>query len=502
MHHTVSRHRLWIALAIPFLLFFSLIAWSFSSPVAATPDEDFHLASTWCGLGEREGLCENPGDGTTARLIPAAIPPATCFAFHANESAACWDSDTTGMARVERANADGLYPRVFYAAMSVFASSNVSASVMAMRLANGAFAVGLLTAVFFALPRRIRPALVVSVAATSVPLGVFVLASINPSSWAILSAATVWVTLYGATQTDGRRRWLLSGLAVLGAVIGAGARADSAIYAAFGALLALILAGRPRREQLIPLLTGVAVVVVAFGFYLSASQGGAVVSGLTDGNAPLSTAQIVSNFLQVPSLWVGALGGWALGWIDTPLPAVVHVLTTAVFGGAIFIGLRRAEPRRVVAFSLGLASMWLVPFILLYQSRTVVGDLVQPRYILPLLLITVGVASLRNGAARAWSGPRLWLAGLSLTVAYTVALHINIQRYTTGLDRITLDPGTGAEWWWAFAPSPMTVWIVGTLAFATVFVLFQVLMLRRRPSDGVGSTPRVDGATTAPTAML
>ncbi|QIM19287.1 hypothetical protein G7066_13215 [Leucobacter coleopterorum] len=30
-------------------------AWALSSPIGATPDEDFHLASIWCGSGEREG---------------------------------------------------------------------------------------------------------------------------------------------------------------------------------------------------------------------------------------------------------------------------------------------------------------------------------------------------------------------------------------------------------------------------------------------------------------
>lgn len=480
-------------------MFVSLIAWSFSSPVAATPDEDFHLASIWCGLGERAGLCEDPGDGTTARLIPAAIPPATCYAFHPDESAACWDPETPGMTLVERANVDGLYPRVFYAVMSVFASPNIPASVMTMRLLNGAFAVGLLTAVFWALPRRIRPALVVSVAATSVPLGVFLLASINPSSWAILSAATVWVTLYAATRTTGRRRWLLAGLSLFGAFVGAGARADSAIYAVFGALLALILAGRPRRDQAIPLVTAAAIVVAAAAFYLGAGQGGAVVSGLSGGSASLSTAQIVSNLLEVPSLWIGALGGWALGWIDTDLPSVVEVLATAVFAGALFVGLRRVSVSRGIAVAAGLASMWVVPFVLLYQSRTVVGDLVQPRYILPLMIITLGVASLYRGAARSWAGPRLWLAGLALTIAYTVALHTNMQRYTTGVDRLTLDPGAHGEWWWALAPAPLAVWVAGTLAFAGVFVLFHVVLTRPRAARTVRH-PASSAAETGPAA--
>lgn len=479
-------------MAVPLLIFVALAAWAFSSPVAATPDEDFHLASTWCGLGERAGLCENPEDGTTGRLVPAAIPSATCYAFHADESAGCWDPEQQGLTRVDRANADGLYPRVFYAVMSLFATPNIPASVMVMRLFNAAFAVGLLTVVFWALPRWMRPALFVSVAVTSVPLGVFLLASINPSSWAILSAATVWITLYASTRTVGRRRVALTALAMLGAVIGAGSRADSAVYAVFAVILALSLGARPTRRHALPLIAGGLIVLVSAVFYLSAQQGGAVVTGLDGGSPALSTQQIVSNFLEVPSLWAGALGGWALGWIDTNLPSTVEVLALSVFAGALFVGLRRISLRRAITVAFAFAAIWLVPFFLLYQSRTVVGDLVQPRYILPLMLMLVGVASLRPDAAAAWSGARLWLGGLALTVAYSVALHTNIQRYTTGVDRLSLDPGSDAEWWWSHAPSPFATWILGTLALAGVFVAVHFLLPRER-AEADTSLPEPSG---------
>lgn len=492
MNHPGSpRYRLLLALTIPALLFLALAAWAFSSPVAATPDEDFHLASTWCGLGERPGLCENPDDGTYARLVPASIPSATCYAFRSDESAACWDDGLVGMTLVERANADGLYPKVFYAVMSVFASPNVAASVMAMRLFNAAFAVGLLTAVFWALPRWMRPALVISVAATSIPLGTFVLASINPSSWAILSAATVWITLYGMTQTAGRRRTILGALAVFGAAIGAGARADAAVYAVFAVVLALILGASRGTRNLGMLISAGIIALLSAAFYLTARQGGAVVSGLDGGSPALSAQQIISNFLEVPSLWVGALGGWALGWIDTNLPSVVEVLTMSVFAGALFVGLRRASARRTVAVALALAAIWLVPFFLLYQSRTVVGDLVQPRYILPLMVILIGVASLRVDAERAWSGPRLWLGGVALTIAYGVSLHTNIQRYTTGADQLSVDPGADAEWWWSHAPSPLATWVVGTIAFAAIFGIIHLLLPRERLAAKPAGSPTV-----------
>lgn len=457
---------------IPVLAFLSLAAWSLASPVGATPDDDFHLASIWCGLGEREGLCENPNDDEVKRYVPASVATATCYAFDPSKSAACWNGESTAMVEVKRANADGLYPPVFYAAMSVFASTNVAASVMAMKLFNCLFVVGMLTLTFFALPRRLAPALIVSVAATAVPLGLFIYGSTNPSSWAFVSAATVWITVLGALQSEGRRRAILLALALLGVVIGAGARADSAVYAVFGVLLAVLLGWRPHlsRGQLPALIVAGVAVVVSVAFYLSAWQGASIVGGLDSERLPLSAAQHISNFLSAPTLWMGALGGWGLGWLDTSMPAAVSVLAGAVFWGAIFVGLRHATIRRGIAVTLAIGAMWMVPVVLLGQSRMLVGELIQPRYLVPLMIITVGVASARADLGSAWRGMRLILAGAALAFANVVALHINIQRYTTGTDHLSIDPGRDAEWWWAHAPSPMLVWVVGSLAFAGLFV--------------------------------
>ncbi len=501
-----SSRRLVLAILIPVLAFLSLSAWSVSSPVGSTPDDDFHLASIWCGLGDRSGICENRDDDAVERYIPTPITTATCYAFHAGESASCWNSEQDGMSLVKRANVDRLYPPLFYGTLSVFASENVAASVMVMKLFNAAFSVGLLTAVFFALPRRLRPALMVSVAASAVPLGVFIYGSTNPSSWALLSAATVWITLYGALKTTGRRRIVLLALSVFGALIGAGARADSAVYAVFGVLIALLLAWRPRRDQLIPLAVAGGIVVLSVAFYLSAWQGASIVAGVdSEQLPPLSTAQHLSNLLDSPSLWMGALGGWGLGWLDTAMPDIVPVFAGAVFWGAFLVGLGRASLRRTLTVCFAIAAMWLVPVVLLAQSRVLVGELIQPRYLLPLMIIALGVASLRFDAERAWRGARMLLASAALVIAFGVALHVNIQRYTTGLDQFTVDPGAGAEWWWANAPSPAVVWIGGTLAFAGVFVGLWFAMRGQAPvfsDDGErsGDTPALhdDGSSAAP----
>lgn len=486
--------RLTLAVAAPVLAFLTLAAWSISSPVGSSPDEDFHLSSTWCGLGERPGLCENVDGDSAARSVPKALTNAACFAQKSNETAACWsDPNDSTMTNTLRVNSTGLYPPVFYATMALFASSDIQTSVLIMRLLNSAFAVSLITLVFFALPRWMRPALIISVAATVVPLGLFILASINPSSWAILSGATVWICLYGATQTDGRRRFLLSALAIFAAFIGAGARADSAMYSLFSVALAAILGLRLRRDQTIPIASAIVVCAISLVFYLSAWQGASVFTGMVDGNPPLTRAQHAQNLLNIPSLWSGALGGWGLGWLDTPLPPFVSFLSLAVFSGAIFLGLKSAGPRRLIATSLAFLAMWVVPFVLLARSNVLVGEAVQPRYILPLLTIAVGVASVQRGVEFLWSGAPAAFASVFLAVAASIALHTNIQRYTTGIDQLHLDPGSNAVWWWTNAPSPLATWIFGSVAFTGMFAALWFVLRRETGSRRNDKVPRAEG---------
>lgn len=90
----------------------------------------------------------------------------------------------------------------------------------------------------------------------------------------------------------------------------------------------------------------------------------------------------------------------------------------------------------------------------------------QPRYILPLLIILAGVSAASVHAPHWWRGGRAYATAAALAVAAAVALHTNVRRYTTGVDSWSVDPGAGAEWWWAAVPSPVVIWVVGSLSFA------------------------------------
>lgn len=492
VHPSPERSRRPWLIAVPILLFIALAAWAFASPAGSSPDDDFHLPSIWCGLGEREGLCEPTGNPET-RMVPEALTDASCYAFESDKSARCWDAEATGTDTAKRLNTAPLYPPLFYGTLSIFASPDVQTSVIVMRLFNAALYVGTLTAVFVALPRRIRPALVVSALGTLVPLGLFIVPSTNPSSWALLSAATVWICMYGATQTTGRRQVVLASLATFGGIIGAGARADAGIFALFGLLLAAVLGVRRGRRLVVPAIASAVIVITSVGFYLGAKQGGALVNGLPTSNPPLTTDEHLSNLLNIPSLWTGALGGWYLGWLDTPMPSMVAILASAVFFAAFGIGIHRLSRRHGIAVILTVAALWAVPFVLLAQSRAIVGAEVQPRYILPLMVIALGVASLTTGAKETWSGSRTVFAGAALSAAAVVALHTNVNRYTKGLDDISIDPGVRAEWWWSLAPSPAAIVVMGSIAFLAMFIALGVSMRGPRAENGQSDAPGFDG---------
>lgn len=467
---------LWIL--APVLAFVALVCWGISSPVGSSPDDDFHLPSIWCGLGDRGGLCEPTGDPDT-RLVPASIVGEACFARDSTESGACWDAGSSELAETDRVNTEPLYPPLFYGAMSVFASEDVVASVLVMRIVNSALFVGFVTAVAWALPAAVRRTAVVPFVVTVVPLGMFIVPSTNASSWALLSAGTLWVALFGATKTRGRRRWTLLGLAIVAALLGAGARADAAAYGVLAVMVVVILTARRRRELVPVYAVAAAIVAICVVFFFWGRQSAAATSGLPTDGGTLTAWQHVDNLLEIPSLWTGMFGGWGLGWFDTPLPASVSVLVFAVFVMAAALGLRVLTLRKTLAALLVFAALWLVPFVLLWQSRALVGTHVQPRYILPLAVLLVGVLLLgvRDVGGRAARGPAL--TGIAMLVfANAVALHVELNRYTLGLDRKTFVPGKDAEWWWSSSPV-WPVWAIGVLAFAGALVALYLATVTR-----------------------
>lgn len=495
--------RILLAVATALFAFVGLGAWAIASPVGAAPDDDFHLASIWCSLGDREGLCA-PGDEANERTVPERlIESSRCFASHPEQSAQCPLDDETKVS-TSRGNFDGNYPPVFYSVMGVFAGPDIAVSTVLMRLFNAAIFVGAVTAILALLKPGQRGPMIWAAIVPMVPLGVFLIPSVNPSSWAVLAGLTVWLATYGYFTAESRgRRIALGAIAGVIAVMGAGARGDSAVFVAFAAFTAALLAFKKDRDwaRLALLPVGIAIVGAAFFFSAGQSTGIATV-GVTASSSPgagaavadpASTAEaagglglLLANLMDLPFLWTGGTGTWGLGWLDTPLPVAVWVMMIGLLVALIFWGVRVMTARKGTVLVLALLALTAMPLYILQGKGLRVGEWVQPRYLMPLLLILVGVAFF--GFAKDHLGLSRLQAGMVFAIvalANSLALHNNMRRYISGLgDGGGFNLNANIEWWWSMPLSPMVVWFVGSAAFAlTLAGLFLILYPKgERPS--------------------
>ncbi|EAR24827.1 hypothetical protein A20C1_06086 [marine actinobacterium PHSC20C1] len=467
----------------PVLALLALSAWAFASPMGAAPDDDYHLVSIWCATGDAD-LCQSTESPKT-RMVPQAVLQSSCYAFYSDESAACQsrlDYNSDRLVETNRGNFVGAYPPFYYSVMSNFVGDDVLASVMAMRLFNVVLFVAITAALYVLLPVNRRPALVWGWLITTVPLGLFLLASNNPSGWAVAGVGTAWLALLGYFETPTRaRRVALGALFVVAVFMAAGSRGDSALYVVGGIGVAAIIAFENSRRFWTLAILPVAMIAVSAAFFLTSRQTASGISGFSSQDIVVAGTEeaagaaanlagfglLAYNFLNVPSLWAGAFGGWALGWLDTPIPESVTFLALAAFIGVGFVGLSVLNGRKAFVIAAVGFVLWVLPTYVLTQGGDKVGEQVQPRYILPIMVLMGGLLVLQAGKKQFQLG-RVQTIGviIALSVANLVALHMNMRRYITGNDVPGWNLNAGAEWFWTGVPAPMVVWGIGSLAFA------------------------------------
>lgn len=457
-------------------VFVALAAWAFASPVGASPDDDFHLASIYCE-NENSTLCafsETPN----SKLVSSALLTANCFATQEDVSAECQQSahvfDNTHMVDTTRGNFVGQYPGIFYSVLSVFAGDDIQTSVLLMRLFNSALFVLLLGLLFIASSTQTRVRIGLLWAATMIPLGLFIVPSTNPSSWAIMGVGAAFLALFSMYNAQGWRKYVLASTYVLGVVIAAGARADAAVIIVI-ASVATIALQKPFRSVLswwsaLPL----AGILFSAVVYLRASQTNVLSTGIsTSGEAPTHGAVEIffGNILNIPSLWLGVFGSWGLGWLDTQMPAIVWCGASSVFVAVMFVALKKATRREYLVAGALFLALAAIPLYVLQKSMVPVGAEVQPRYILPLLILFAAVVltSFSAGAID-FSKTQLIVVGVLLSAAQSIALYINLRRYVSGgHGGPILD--LGSQWWWNLPFGPMWIWGIGTVTFTFCIVV-------------------------------
>ncbi len=507
----IRRRSRWIFLA-PILAFIALAAWAFASPIGAGPDDDYHLVSVWCADG---GTTEcTPATSSNARTVAQGFTEITCFAQVDTRSAGCqksvWAHFSDRTVQTKRGNFVGEYPPLYYATMHAFAGTDIQTSALAMRLINAALFVGLATALAALLPVTRRRSLLWGWLVALVPLGMFLIPSNNPSGWAITGVGTAFLALLGWFETTGRRHWALGALYLVGMLMAAGARGDAAVYALGATVTVIILTVVRTRGWLLSAILPLAGLAVAVAFLLTASQAGDAATGFSNGDPSTTSlpdgasggtlsglALAAYNLLMLPFLWTGVWGTWGLGWLDTSLPALVPWAAASAFVVVAFAGLGRLGWRKAIATTGVLIVLIVLPVYVLTAGGDKVGTSLQPRYLLPLivlftfLLVTEPLdpaATLRAGRTLSFTRVQTFAILGALALANLVSLQVDIRRYVTGIDHQGLNLDSGAEWWWTGFPlGPTAVWVIGALAYAGLLAVLWP-QLRRQVQSPVAAS--------------
>ena len=482
--------------------------WVLAAPPGASPDDGYHLGSIWCGSGFKDGVCvEDLGSADDSRaLIPQTVTAITCFTYDGSVSAACQFEalDTTFIQLVpSTTNLNRVRPNTYYRVMHTLIGDgqDVGAATARIRTANATATVLLVLLTALLADVRLRWAFLLSWLVAVVPLGLFLLTSVNTSAWGIAGLTTAWANALTVRDHPSRRNRLLAGaLMAVGLAMGLGSRTEAVAHVAtigvaIGAMVLLSLQERGRgtsgrvlgltvRQIGLVALTGAVALVGLLAIAPRSAGLGGLTRAFSRGYARLDARDVGDPILaiafEVPTLWAGALGNvWGLGALDTPIPSLASFPLMGVFVGLVVIGLHRGARARMAAVTLLLLFLFAVPTLSLLRDGLLVYEQLQPRQFMVLLFPLLGLALLRLPGE---SPLEIGIAGrtaivASLGIGHSVALLVTIQRHTSGLlpgflgEPRHVEFGREIEWWWASAPHPDVVWAIVSIAYVVLVAL-------------------------------
>lgn len=494
-------------------------SWAVASPPGSSADDGYHLTSIWCAWGDSESCrgADRPGPV----LVPDRVATPACFALQNGTDARCTWLLTGELIRTEWYNTGGEFnPPMFYATMRLFVGTDVARSVVVMRLVNSLLAAAMLLWALAVARPTVRRALLVSWGAALIPVGIFFIASTNPSGWVITGVGLYWafvLTLLHEKTVRSRRAVLALGGAIVTAGMAIGARSDALYFILLSSIAVVVLSSnrfrgrvRHRWHLVTGLLAALAIILViawntrAASFLKLSGQ-----LNFPPGDAARDQPNaILKTLLEFPSFMAAMLGGQAplwtqrssaldggtpgyswpgftygVGYVDVHFPSIVGVLGIGAVTAIIIIGFQGHSPRKLIAATLiFLGIVGEVLFLRAIYGFSVMGQTLQPRYFLPIVLALIGICLLVYPSSRElMNRAQALILVCALALSSSIALRATMARYIHGQDHSYTQFSDLPRWWWPSGPSPDVVWIVGS--FASLIWIASTVYVGRRGSS-------------------
>ena len=462
------------------LLFITFAAWSMSSAVGGSPDEDFVLTSIWCGSEGNPPYCRKDVDRPSAMILPImAAEPSLCLQqLGADYSAKCQESIYNQEISTDLFN-DDLYPTRYFEVQRNLVSNDVEVSVLKMRFLNSLIA-AVLVVVATSLYKNTNLDMLFFWLIAITPVSSYLITSINTSSWALIGTSCFVFALVSRPQSSVNLK--LDFLAILFATlslwISNSSRSESK-FSIFILLLVIYLSKSDFSKAKLPKVflkaTATALVLICFVYVALKSLGTydffTRQRSISDREIKVSAENlIIQNLLNLPRFFTGFFGSWGLGSFELKLTSTAWLFA---FQGfiiiAIFTYLKSSKHLRFVFCTLFVIMFFAILCAHQYKFL-IIGEQIQPRYFLPFFLGAVIIVSSNKSAP--FPNSLVMISAILATTSNSIALRDTIRRYTTGRDvLISKSINDPLEWWWRIGPQPETVWLSGSLAFAALFTI-------------------------------
>ena len=469
------KSKRWQGTIPPFFLLILGLCWTFVSPIGSAPDEDFHLTTIWCLKGENN-LCNfGVSDSRKVPALWSSWPPCYVNWPNSDKSAECLTNLELPLQLVatNRYSRPGEDPILFYQVMNSFAGDNPINSVNFMRFFNVLISSFLFFLAIYVAPFIVKRALILSWGLVLIPIGIFNIASTNPSSWTISGIGTLWAFLLSLIfhRKSRNKMFYLSITGVLlSLIISLGSRNDARIYVlvTFVAVTLLFITkkwilGRIKLVIVLSVtlisLTSAVLWKFRFNFmYPYWYYPGAVI----ENDQPNAFIALILDF---PSFFLGLLGGqvpandlnkgdlfenfaYGISWSDFSFPSIVGILLGISFISVISISINKSSLQKI--FSLTFIFFTIVAIIVYVRgvSPEVNDSQITPRYILPLFLLLVGLALLSTTADNSLLGPvQSLILTTFLTIGGSTAWLVTISRFSIGPNAAFTNFYQSSEWW-------------------------------------------------------
>jgi len=472
----IIKSRLKTALIVGALSFCISASWAIASPPGSSPDEDAHLTTAWC--------MSKYGMSDCLEVPLRVVESGKCFFLDADNLPTC----EFGIKKSEVTPERILNKNIYYKFLGYFINQNdIDLSIIKMRLINAFISSIVLMIVILMSTKNVSNATIMGWLIVNVPLGFFIISSINSSSWPYVFASALFPLLYNIFKKD---LW--------------------SVFQIFKLLLIVILFYFSSQVRVDVLLFLSIYLVTFMPMLFSSDFNEKRTFRFLKNKQILSNVSLIlsvillkeiwnrsrqvdfreydisewENLTRLPSIINGIFGSWGLGSLEVRMPSLTYILVLTVVLSMIYLSFKYANFNEIQSLVILIVFAFAIPFFVLIRSNLRVGEWVQPRYILPIFygIVMLSLLVLLRNMNRK-NIYTLIVTSMLMTIAYAFAFYTTLRRYTVGLSSYDFNLVNASSWWWSFIyiPSPLVVLIFSVTSYFLLFAYLTKIVYEESP---------------------